>query len=66
MQTNYLDGRREIANNLTLEDVLRKTEENLQNPEVRDFTVTPNRHERRRDAAAERRKPKSQARKKRR
>lgn len=49
MQTNYINPARPplAEEDLSPEDVLRRTAENLADPDVADFKVWPNRHERR-------------------
>lgn len=62
MQTNYRDGHREFLQGLSEQEVRDLTERNLNDPEVESWTVTPNRRERRRQAALERKQERRKAR----
>lgn len=58
MQEKMRDGTTRLTENLTEEQLLERTKQAMRDPEVVEFSVTKNRHERRRGAAIDRRKPK--------
>lgn len=67
MQTEYHERtglKSLLEEGLSDEDVKRRTAENLLDPRVSHFTVTKNRHERRAEAAQDRKKGKSHGNKK--
>lgn len=63
MQVLHEDGRKELFENLTAHQVANLTEEFLTTDEtVKEIIITPNRHDRRRQAALDRKRDKERER----